>query len=259
MIELLDITRIPAFFLILARLTGFILFVPLFAYTTVPNRVKISLIIILSWIMYLTLDSPALVVDGQYILLLLKELTIGIMIALVAYIIFTAVQVAGGFIDFQMGFAIANVVDPQTGAQSPIIGQYYYIIATLLLVATNAHHLLIDGIFYSYEFIGFQEMIPIHTESFAEFIMTTMSQMFLLAFQMAIPIVGTLFLVDVALGMIARTVPQMNVFIIGLPLKILVSFFTIFIGFGFFGLLVSKLFEYMFQTMRQLMELIGGA
>ncbi|MET3682150.1 flagellar biosynthetic protein FliR [Alkalibacillus flavidus] len=259
MLELLDITRIPAFFLILARLTGFILFAPLFAYTTIPNQVKIGLIVMLSWIMYLTLDIPVLAVDGQYILLLLKELTIGVMLALVAYIIITAVQIAGGFIDFQMGFAIANVVDPQTGVQSPIIGQYYYIMAMLLLIATNAHHLLIDGIFYSYDFIGFQDMIPIEQESFAEFIIVTMSQMFMLAFQMAIPIVGTLFLVDVALGMIARTVPQMNVFIIGLPLKILVSFVTVFIAFSFFGLLISQLFEYMFQTMRQLMELIGGA
>ncbi|GAA0461355.1 flagellar biosynthetic protein FliR [Alkalibacillus silvisoli] len=259
MLEIIDFTRLPAFFLILARLGGFFFLAPLFSYHTIPMMHRIGLVVVLAWIMYLSLDVPAMLFDGQYVLLLLKEVTIGILLALVAYIILAGVQIAGGFIDFQMGFAIANVVDPQTGVQSPIIGQYYYIFALLLLVATNAHHLLIDGIFYSYQFIGFQEMIPIHSESFVQFIIVTMSGMFLLAFQIAIPIVGTLFLVDVALGMIARTVPQMNVFVVGLPLKILTSFIVIFISFSFFGLLVSGLFEYMFQTMRQLLEVLGGA
>ncbi|MDQ0350636.1 flagellar biosynthetic protein FliR [Alkalibacillus filiformis] len=259
MLELLDFTRLPAFFLVLARLAGFFFLVPLFSYHTIPMMHRVGFVFVLSWIMYLSLDVPAMLFDGQYVLLLLKEVTIGILIALIAYLILAGVQIAGGFIDFQMGFAIANVVDPQTGVQSPIIGQYYYIFALLLLVATNAHHLLIDGIFYSYQFIGFQDMIPIHNEAFPEFIIMTMSGMFLLAFQMAIPIVGTLFLVDVALGMIARTVPQMNVFVVGLPLKISVSFVVILISFSFFGLLISELFNYMFQTMRQLLEIMGGA
>ena len=67
--------------------------------------------------------------------------------------IMSAIQVAGGFIDFQMGFAMANVIDPQTGAQSPLMGQYLYTIALLFLLAPNGHHLLLDGIFYSYQFI----------------------------------------------------------------------------------------------------------
>ncbi|WP_188205820.1 flagellar biosynthetic protein FliR [Alkalibacillus aidingensis] len=259
MLEIIDFARVPAFFLIVARLSGFFMLVPFFSYHTIPMMHRVAFVFILSWVMYFSIDIPALLLDGQFFLFLLKELTIGLMIGLVAYIILTAVQIAGGFIDFQMGFAIANVVDPQTGIQSPIIGQYYYIFALLLLVVTNAHHLLIDGIFYSYQFVGFTDMIPIHSESFVTFIITTMSGMFLIAFQMAIPIVGMLFLVDVALGMIARTVPQMNVFVVGLPLKILVSFIVIFVSFGFFALLINRVFEYMFYAMRDLMQIIGGA
>src|SRR5699024_5168254 len=157
-----------------------------------------------------------------------KEILVGLFIGLIAYIILSAVQVAGGFIDFQMGFAIANVVDPQTGAQSPLIGQYFYITALLFLLSADGHHLLIDGIFFSYEFIPLDTYISFENESIVNFIIDTFNYMFLIAFQMSIPIVGCLFLVDVALGIIARTVPQLNVFVVGLPLKIFVSFVAIF-------------------------------
>ena len=65
----------------------------------------------------------------------------------------SAIQIAGGFIDFQMGFAMVNVMDPQTGAQSPIMGQYLYIISLFFLLTVNGHHLILDGIYYSYQFI----------------------------------------------------------------------------------------------------------
>src|SRR5699024_11426544 len=96
-------------------------------------------------------DWSSDVCSSDLVLLLMKEIFVGLFIGLIAYIILAAVQVAGGFIDFQMGFAIANVVDPQTGAQSPLIGQYFYIIALLFLLSVDGHHLLIDGIYFSYE------------------------------------------------------------------------------------------------------------
>src|SRR5690625_7952206 len=90
---------------------------------------------------------------------MVKEVIVGLFIGLIAYIILSAVQIAGGFIDFQMGFAVANVIDPQTGAQSPLIGQYFYIIALLFLLSVNGHHVIIDGIFNSYEWIPIDEFI----------------------------------------------------------------------------------------------------
>ena len=158
-----------------------------------------------------------------------------------------------------MGFAIANVVDPQTGAQSPIIGQYFYIIALLFLLTVNGHHLIIDGIVHSYQFVSMDTFIPFADESIVSYVITVFNQMFLIAFQISIPIVGCLFLVDVALGIIARTVPQLNVFVVGLPLKIFVSFVALLFFMSLYVVLVKKLFEFMFETMRGLMQLFGGA
>ena len=122
--------------------------------------------------------------DHIIIFLLLKEVLVGLLIGLIAFIILSAVQIAGGFIDFQMGFAVANVIDPQTGAQSPLIGQYFYIFALLFLLSVNGHYLLIDGIFYSYQFIPLENFSQILVKLFSEFIIKTFSKMFLIAFQM---------------------------------------------------------------------------
>ncbi|MDC3414122.1 flagellar type III secretion system protein FliR [Aquibacillus sp. 3ASR75-11] len=258
MISLIPLESVPAFLLILVRVTSFFVTVPIFSYRNIPSFFKIGFGFFLAWMMYYTIDIPVIPLDEIFLLLLLKEAAVGLLIGLIAFIILSAIQIAGGFIDYQMGFAIANVIDPQTGAQSPLMGQYLYTIALLFLLAVNAHYLLIDGIFYSYQFIEIDRFVPFENESIVTFVMSTFNKMFVIAFQMAIPVVGSLFLVDVALGIIARTVPQLNVFVVGLPLKILVGFVILFVSMAIYIMLVRNLFDLLLQTMRGLMQLFGG-
>jgi flagellar biosynthesis protein FliR len=259
MIEFININSFPIFLLILVRVLGFFVTMPLFSYRTIPLPFRIGISVFLAFIMIYTVDSSAISVDELYFFLLIKEALVGILVGLIGYIIISAVQVAGGFIDFQMGFAIANVMDPQTGAQSPITGQYFYIIALLFLLSVDGHHLLIDGIVNSYSFIPIDAFIPFQNENIVEFVIKAFNNMFLIAFQISIPIVGCLFLVDIALGIISRTVPQLNVFVVGLPLKILVSFVAILIFLSLYIVLAKNLFGYMFEVMQGLMSLFGGA
>src|SRR5690625_2164330 len=169
MLEYIDLAIIPVFLLILVRITAFFVTMPLFSYRTVPNIFKIGISFFLALIVFTTMNFENIVLDN-YIILLIKEAIIGLLIGLVAYIVISAVQIAGGFIDFQMGFAIANVIDPQTGAQSPLLGQYFYIIALLFLLSVDGHHLLIDGIFYSYHFIPIDAFIPFKDGTIADFV-----------------------------------------------------------------------------------------
>src|SRR5690625_2605566 len=217
MLEMINLNILPVFILIFVRIAAFFVTSPLFSYRTILMPFKIGFSFFLALVMASAIGTVDIAVDDMYVLLLMKEILVGLFIGLIAYIILAAVQVAGGFIDFQMGFAIANVVDPQTGAQSPLIGQYFYIIALLFLLSVDGHHLLIDGIYFSYEFIPLDSWVPFQNETIVDFIIDTFNKMFLIAFQVSIPIVGCLFLVDVALGIIARTVPQLNVFVVGLP------------------------------------------
>ena len=114
-------------------------------------------------------------------------------------------------------------------------------------------------IFYSYNFVPIdQVMIPFNAQNIAEFIILAFNKMFIIAFQMSLPVVGTLFLVDVALGIVARTVPQLNIFVVGLPVKIGVSFIVLIAVMGVLIMVTSVLFSTALATMRGLMELIGG-
>ncbi|MCF3942418.1 flagellar biosynthetic protein FliR [Oceanobacillus alkalisoli] len=259
MLELIDLNQLPILLLVFVRLLSFFIVIPLFSYRTIPMPFRLGFSFFLALILFQTIDSSIFVLDHTYIFLIMKEALVGLLIGLIAFIIVSALQVAGGFVDFQMGFAIANVVDPQTGAQSPLTGQFFYMIALLFLLAVDGHHLIIDGIFTSYQFMPIEAFIPFQDGSIAEFVIQTFNYMFIIAFQMAIPIVGTLFLVDIALGIIARTVPQLNVFVVGLPLKIFVSFMAILIFLSLFMTAVENLFGTMLQTMRQLLGIFGGA
>ncbi|RKQ37499.1 flagellar biosynthetic protein FliR [Oceanobacillus halophilus] len=258
MLDAIYINSLPVFLLIFVRVLAFFVTMPLFSYRTIPMPFKIGLSFFVALIMFNTVDSSGLVFNEIYFFLLAKEILVGLLIGLIAFIIVSAIQVAGGFIDFQMGFAIANVMDPQTGAQSPMTGQFFYMISLLFLLTVDGHHIIIDGIVNSYHFIELDRFIPFENRSIADFIINSFNHMFLIAFQMSVPIVGCLFLVDVALGIIARTVPQMNVFVVGLPLKILVSFLAIFVFLSLYMTLAQKLFESMFLAMRELMQLFGG-
>lgn len=258
MLTLLDLNYLPAFLLIFSRILAFITTVPVFSYRNIPNMFKIGIAFFISLIIVSTLDITSIPIDLMFIVLILKEVLVGLMIGLVATLILTIVQIAGGFIDFQMGFAIANVMDPQTGAQSPIMGQYFYTFALLFLIATDGHHLLINGAISSFEFVALDQLINISSESYIMAVIVMFNQMFVIAFQMAIPIVGSLFLVDVALGIIARTVPQLNVFVVGIPLKITVSFIALSVFIVFYISLVRRLFGYALDVMDGFLRILGG-
>src|SRR5699024_3200850 len=168
-----------------------------------------------------------------------------------------AVQIGCVFIDFKMVFSLVNVIYPKIGAQSPFIGQYFYMIALLFLLSVNGHYLLIDVIYNSYQFFALDSTLSMG-DNYATFIIDAFNQMFLIAFHLWIPFVGCLFLVDVALGLIARTVPQLNVFVVGLPLKIGVSFLVLVVFMAIYITLARMLFETMFDTMHSLMRILGG-
>jgi len=254
------INQLPAFLLIFVRILAFLATLPVFSYRNVPNMFKIAFALFFAYIIFFTLDVPVIGIDAYLFLLIIKEVLIGLLLGLIASIMFYAIQVAGAFIDIKMGFLIANVMDPQTGAQTPLTGGFLYAFAVLFLLVTDGHHLLLDGIFYSYAYVPVDEInVDFGGASVMETAAGAVSTMFVIAFQMAFPIVGALFLVDVALGLMSRAVPQMNVFVVGLPLKIFLGLPIMLLMLPAFFWLISNLVDEMVVTMRTLLQLFGGA
>ncbi|WP_213524895.1 flagellar biosynthetic protein FliR [Paenibacillus sp. J31TS4] len=250
---------LPGGLLVFCRITSFFVVTPVFSARNVPASFKIGLSFFLTLITVTSIGQLPALSDGAYLLSIIREIMIGLLMGFVAYLFFAVVQAAGTFIDMQMGFAMANVIDPLTGTQSPLIGNLKYMLATLLFLAFNGHHYLIQAIIESYRWV------PLSSDAFArvaggqvtEYLVRSMATAFELAFQMAAPLVAALFLVDVGLGILSRAAPQFNVFVLGLPLKILVGLLLLIVVMTGMASLFGELFTKLIYSVRQLLDLLG--
>lgn len=251
----------PGFMLYFCRITAFFVVAPIFSARNVPAQFRIGLAFFITFICFVSSGtSTPVAMDSYYIIYIIREVVVGLALGFIAYMFFTVVQIAGSFIDIQMGFGIANVIDPMTGAQSPIIGNLKYMIATLLFLSFNGHHFLLEGIMRSYEWI------PLSNELFArfyngqisDFMVRSFAMVFELSFQMAAPLVVALFLTDVGLGLLARVAPQFNIFVIGLPVKILLGFLLLLIMFPSYEMLFKEVFTEILNKMNEFFALFKG-
>lgn len=250
---------LPIFLLVLCRITAFLVTVPVFSSRGIPIPFKIGLSVYMALIVFLGLQvTETMSFDLMYLMEILKEVMIGLLMGFVAYLFFTIVQIAGSFVDLQMGFGIVNVIDPMTGAQSPILGNFNFIFAMLLFLAMDGHHHLIRGIMESFE------QIPVTTNVFADiasgqlstFMIHAFASAFYLAFQFAAPMIAALFLLDVALGMLARTSPQFNVFVVGIPIKIMMGLAVLLMMIPTLLFLFQHVFGVLFGQMEEMMRLL---
>src|SRR5690554_5674984 len=139
----------------------------------------------------------------------------------VVNMVLAAFQLAGQMIDVPMGFGLANVLDPQQGIRMPIVGQLQQIIALWIFLLVDGHHVLFRALVESYR------LLPVGNLPFfahgTELVVRAFSSMFLLGFTIALPIVGVLFLTNIGLGILVRLIPQVNVFMVSFPLKIMIG------------------------------------
>jgi flagellar biosynthetic protein FliR len=252
------LNNMPGFFLVFIRMLAFFTMSPVFSLTGVPVQVKIGLSMVVSMVIYPSLLPMAAPIGWTYFFQLIEQALIGLCLGFAAALIWAAVQMSAALIDMQMGFVIAGLFDPQTGTQMPLMGRLHYVLATLLLLAYDGHHLLLKGILESFRWIS-PVQAGLTWKGFDGWLTDGIAQMFFLALQISAPIVGALFLADVILGVIARTVPQMNIFVVGLPIKMLLGFFCLLLVLPGYLYLFSEVFKRLIAYMGQLVQLWGGA
>lgn len=198
--------------------------VPLFGSKNIPVLVKAGLLLSISIVLFpvLNLDhAPFLTGIIPFGLGVIGEILLGVTIGLSVRLLFTGIQLAGQLAGFQMGLAIVNVMDPQTSAQVPILAQFNNLIAMLIFLAINAHHWFLRALVESFN------LVPLFTfnltHSLIEHLIMITGNMFVIAIKIGAPIIATMLITSVALGLIARTVPQMHIFIVAMPLKIVIG------------------------------------
>jgi flagellar biosynthesis protein FliR len=200
-------------------------------------------------------------IDGQYVLLVIREMLVGVLLGFLAYIFFSVVQTAGSIMDMQVGFSMASVIDPLTGVSSPMLGNLKYMIAILLFLSFDGHHFLIRAIIDSYRWIPLDNQLfeRIYHGEISEFLFRSFSKMFYLSFQLAAPIVAALFLTDLGLGLLTRVAPQFNIFVVGAPLKLILGLILLTLLFPELISQFQSLFATMFNSMEKLLQLISGS
>ncbi|RXZ76946.1 flagellar type III secretion system protein FliR [Paenibacillaceae bacterium] len=251
----------PIFLLIFCRITAFFVVAPIFSTRGVPATFKIGLGFFTAVIVYLVYGiNETLAVGAEYPLFIIREVLAGLLLGYVAYLFFTIVQTAGAFIDLQMGFGMANVIDPMTGVSAPLLGNFKFMIVVLLFLAMNGHHYLLLAIMRSYDWLPLSNELfaRIYEGNVSTFLTTTFAYTFMLSLQMAAPLVVALFLADVGLGFLARTAPQFNVFVIGMPLKIIIGFIIFMMLMPGLGSLIGALFDRLFKALENLLVIIGN-
>jgi len=219
-----------AFSLVLVRVGALIGTMPLFGDQLVPVRVKAGMALVIALLLFPTVSPSVPSVSTEFLPLLFRmisETLVGAALGFAARLIFAAAQLAGEMIGFQIGFSVANVIDPVSSTSISLIGQLQYLIAVLVFLITNSHHVFFAAIADSFRIIP---LFAFHVSGdFMNLIVSLSGDMFVLAVKLSIPVIAVIFFTNVGLGIVARTVPQINVFIVGFPLQIT-------IGLLFFGL-----------------------
>ncbi|HVP38758.1 MAG TPA: flagellar biosynthetic protein FliR [Candidatus Saccharimonadales bacterium] len=245
----------PTFVLAFARVAGILGSGPFFSGRSVPTSLKIGLAFFVT-LLVLPLLHPGTVQLPPTLLAtclaVLREVAIGAAVGLLAQLVFAAVQMAGELLGLQMGFSLMNLVDPTTGVTVPVISEVYGFFAALLFFVLDAHHLFLRGIFASFE------LAPLGTGSFhpatGVALAAAVGQVFEMALELAGPVLAALFLTDVALGLVARTIPQMNVFTVGFPLKIALGLMALAMTLPLLAGVLEHQFSVLETSVRQLLH-----
>ena len=217
--------------LIMVRVSAFLIFVPVLSGMSIPLQMRVFFAFALSVAIFSSgvvttvvfHDTPA-----GFIMLVLAEIFTGAMMGYVLFFVFNVILFAGQFIDFSMGFAMVNVLDPIQQIQVPIIGNLLFMTVSVVLVIAGGLHVFIDVFFDSFRLIPIGAAFILGNAPLMEFIMWTFVGFVLLAVRIALPIVGTMLIIDICLGIMVKAVPQMNVFVVGMPLKVLVGLILMF-------------------------------
>ncbi len=223
-----QIESIQAFLLVFTRVTSMIAFMPVIGGQAVPNQMKAGLAALMTIVIFPLVETKDVSVDIDILvlgLLIIGETMIGLATAFLVNLVFAAVQLAGTIIDFQIGFGITNVVDPVTNASVSVSGQVLNITAMLLFLSLNAHHWILLGLNDSFSIIPLGGFTM--GASFGQIIIEAWNAVYVTGMKIAAPVTVTLLLKQVAMGLIARTVPQMNIFIVGFPITIALGLFTL--------------------------------
>ncbi|MEW6669178.1 MAG: flagellar biosynthetic protein FliR [Thermodesulfobacteriota bacterium] len=244
-----SLEQMQGFFWVFLRVTVLLFLLPLFGARGFPTLWKVGVSFVIALVLTPVVPLPKTFPETVQDVLMgvFSEVVMGVCLGFGARLLLASVQLAGQFMSFQMGFSMAGAIDPQEGGQSTTLSQFLYIFTVLLFLAMDGHHLFLTALARSFALVPPCAFAP--KPGLARIVIQSSGQMFLVALKISAPILIALFLSNLCLGIVARTVPQVNILMIGFPLNIS-------IGLILFGLTLGSLSPYLIDLTRGIGELM---
>jgi flagellar biosynthetic protein FliR len=235
--------------LVVVRVASIILVAPFFNINHLPRKYKVGLAVFLSIIVFHLVDYQAVKYTGVigFTILVLKESITGLMIGIGSGVCLYILNFSGEMLDMEIGFSMAMELDPTTNVQSTISSKLFNALFMLMFIVSDMHYFVIDAMYDSYQ------MIPIggahlKTTNLLKIFMIYMADFFSIGFRIILPLFACTLLLNVVLGVLAKIAPQMNMFVIGMQLKVFVGLFLLFIIMAF----LPGITDFVFQEMQRL-------
>ena len=242
--------QVAIFLLVLTRTSGIFFISPFLGSMNVSARLRAGAavgvaVLLFPVVMKLqVLQAPANVL--LFAATVIKELFIGWLIGLVGYIVLTAINTAGKIMDMQVGFAVVNMMDPTTQQQTGLIGNFLYNLSIIYFLIVNGHHIILSALAESFRIIPLDSMV--WNNSLPELMTDLTAGVFLNGMKIAMPITFAILLTNVGMGILARTMPQMNIFVVGIPMHLMVGTTMLSMILPFYLLFLDVMFNEMYAN-----------
>ena len=260
MIEAL-VTNIRLFLLVFFRIIAMVELAPLVSSSSIPQLAKIGMAFFISASVFPSVlaGHPAIPTGAlDYGLLVLGEAAIGLLIGFLLNLIFVTFQLAGEFFSLQMGFSASMVFDPQSQVEIPLMGEFLNLIAMLVFLTTaGMTKFLLVGVQRSFQYLTAMDLVT-HREGIISLLISGLGGLFQSALTISFPILGTLLLVSVAMGLLARAAPQMDVLTMGFPVSIGVGFILLFATMPFLMTAMERIIDGSFQSLSGFIATAGA-
>jgi flagellar biosynthetic protein FliR len=251
--------NIDTFLLVFVRVMGFFMLVPIVSSANIPVQVRLTMAVCLSVVLFSAGIVTAAEYDNSiagYFGLMLTEFLVGVFLGYILYFIFTSVLYAGQIIDYKIGFAMVNVLDPMTQIQVPVAGNLLYMMVSVMMVVSGGVHAFIYAFGSTYYVLPIGAGNLVGNAPLAWYAMMMLTNFLLMGVKIAMPILAAMMVIDVALGIMVKTVPQMNIFAVGMPIKVIIGLILLLLAIvPMMSFVYSQLFD---SAIRELMEITRG-
>jgi flagellar biosynthesis protein FliR len=242
----------------LARIIALIASSPIFGNKAVPLRIKVGLALAITLVIAPTLDIPAELdpASAQGLFVLTEQIVAGVIIGFSIQIIFAAVEMAGDLAGMQMGLGFASFYDPQNASFTPVVAQFLGIIAALVFLAADGHLYMLSALADSFRDFPIGAGIP--SANAFRTVAEWGGSLFSLALQFSLPLIGALLIANLALGILTRSAPQLNIFAVGFPVTLAVGFATLMLTLPYLAPLMENFTHSGLDTVSRIMLQLGA-